>query len=170
MKTNPCAAFLAALIAVSVLVSSRAHAQTTSPTVPVGTLTASPTVVQTGTKPTLKWSIYYPSVVKDYITITSPGTITAKRGLYCDIRVLGAGVTTQNYSGGIVYIRTEGEIRCNGNDWTSIFDGKNTDTIVQQQGILPKFNNGVDPYGQNQCGIRLPGSCVSRHFPHPLIP
>jgi len=142
MKTNHQAAFLAAIIALILLGASRVHAQSTNPSVPVGTLIASPTVVQTGTKPTLTWNINYPSVVKDYITVSGSATITPKQALHCDIRILGAGVTTQDSRGNIVYIETVGQVKYNGSSsWTSIFDGKQTDTIVQQQGILPLFTN-----------------------------
>ena len=142
MKTNHQAALIAAIIALILLGASRVNAQSTSPSVPVGTLIASPTVVQTGTKPTLTWNINYPSVVKDYITVSGSATITPKQALHCDIRILGAGVTTQDAKGAIVYIETVGQVKYNGSSsWTSIFDGKQTDTIVQQQGILPLFTN-----------------------------
>ena len=141
MRTRPIAA--AAALVLSAFALSQAVAQTTDPAIPIGTLTAFPTVVQTGTKPTLTWSISYPSVVKNYITITPPGggTVTPKQNLICDIRILGAGVTTQNNDGSINFIRTAGKIRYNGSSsWTSVFDGKQTDTIVQQQGIIKTLN------------------------------
>ena len=139
MKTNHQAALAAAIIAVSGIVSTRAHAQT-YPLVPVGTFSVFPTIVKTGAKPTLTWSITYPSVIKDYVTITPPATITPKQNLICDIRILGAGVTTQNANGSINYIETKGQIQYNGSSsWTTIFDGKQTDTLVQNQGILPLF-------------------------------
>ena len=140
MKTNQFAA--SAAFVLWMFASPQAFAQT-DPSIPVGSLTASPTVVQTGTKPTLTWSINYPSIVKDYITITPPGggTITPKQNLICDIRILGAGVTTQNSDGSINFIRTAGKIKYNGSStWTTIFDGKQTDTIVQQQGIIKTLN------------------------------
>ncbi|MEI8038552.1 MAG: hypothetical protein WCJ14_09190 [Verrucomicrobiota bacterium] len=142
MKTNPWAALAAAVVTLTLLASSRAIAQSTSPSVPVGSLSASPTVVQTGTKPTLVWSINYPSVVKDYVTVTGTATITAKQNLVCDIRILGAGVTTQDSKGNIVYIETVGQVKYNGAaKFITIFDGKQTDTLVQQQGILPLFTS-----------------------------
>jgi hypothetical protein len=151
MKTSQFAAVSAAVIAVSTLVSTRSIAQTASPSIPVGSLVAFPTVVQTGTKPTLTWGITYPAQVQDVITIvpTTPNistsstssTITPKVNLIADIRILGAGVTTQNSNGTINYIRTMGQVRYNGSStWTTIFDGKNTDTIVQQQGIIKTIN------------------------------
>jgi len=141
MKQKQIAVISAAILAVCTFVSSRANAQSTDPSIPVGSLTAFPTIVQTGTKPTLTWNINYPSVIKDYITITPPGTVTPKQNLICDIRILGAGVTTQNSNGTINYIQTKGQLRYNGSSsWTTIFDGKQTDTIVQQQGIIKTFN------------------------------
>ena len=105
MKTSQLAALSAAFIAAGTLVSSRALAQTT-PTIPVGTLTAFPTVVQTGTKPTLTWSINYPSIVENFVTITPPGTVTPKENLICDVRILGLGVTSQGSNDSITYYRT----------------------------------------------------------------
>ena len=156
MKTKPLqwVALTASVIVATSVISSRVLAvDSTEPSVPIGSLTAYPTVVQTGTKPTLTWSINYPSVVKDYVIVTPPGTVTPKQNLICDIRILGAGVTTQDSQGKIVYIRTAGKIRYNGSTtWTTIFDGKQTDTIVQQQGIIKTFtvtaNKTMDFGGQ----------------------
>ena len=104
MKTNQCVAITALVLAICGFAPPRAFSQSTDPSVPVGTLTAYPTVVQVATKPTLTWAINYPSVVKDYVIVTPPGTVTAKQNLICDIRILGAGVTTQNSNGTINYI------------------------------------------------------------------
>lgn len=136
MKTSLLAAAAAAVIVFGALAPTRANAQSTSPSIPIGTLSAFPTVVQTGTKPTLTWSINYPSVVENYVTVTPPGTVTPKQNLICEIRILGLGVTS--YSNGVItYYRTRGQMRYNGSTtWTTIYDGKQTDTIVQQQGIV----------------------------------
>ena len=136
MKTRQLAALAAAFTAVGTLVSPRALAQTT-PTIPVGDLTAFPTVVQTGTKPTLTWSIGYPSIVENFVTVTPPATLTPKENLVCDVRILGLGVTSQGSNGAITYYRTRGQWKYNGSSsWADIYDGKQTDTIVQQQGLV----------------------------------
>ena len=142
MKTKQWAALAAAVLAIGTLVPPSASAQSpTNPTIPVGTLSAFPTIVQTGTKPTLTWSINYPSIVQDYVTVTPPGTITPKENLICEIRVLGAGVTSQDSNGAITYHRTAGRIRFNGSSsWVTVFDGRQTDTIVQQQGIIRTYS------------------------------
>ena len=135
MKTSPWAAKAAAILMGGVFATPSASAQT-SPTIPVGSLSAFPTVVQTGTKPTLTWSINYPSIVENYVTVTPPGTVTPKQNLICEIRILGLGVTSYS-NGQITYYRTRGRMRYNGStSWTTVYDGKQTDTIVQQQGIV----------------------------------
>lgn len=136
MKTKHPFVTAAAALALSALASLAAHSQTI-PAIPVGSLTAFPSVVQTGTKPTLTWSINYPSVVKDFITITDPATVTPKENLVCDVRILGLGVTSQGSNGSITYYRTRGQWKYNNSSsWSTIYDGKQTDTIVQQQGIV----------------------------------
>jgi hypothetical protein len=91
MKTMHLAALTAAVITLGTLMPNLAHAQT-NPSIPVGSLTAYPTVVQTGTKPTLTWSITYPSQVTTVVTVGPTGTITPLRNLYLDLRVLGAQI------------------------------------------------------------------------------
>ena len=63
MKTNQWAAASAAVFTMSVLSLSSAQAQSTIPATPSGVMTAFPTVVQTGTKPTLTWNILYPAQI-----------------------------------------------------------------------------------------------------------
>lgn len=134
MKTIKLAAISAVVSSVCALVPMRALSQT-SPSVPVGTLTAFPSVVQTGTKPTLTWNISYPEIVKDVVTI-GDDTVTPKENLVCDIRILGLGVTSYS-NGKITYYRTLGKMKYNGSSsWTTIYDGKQTDSIVQNQGIV----------------------------------
>lgn len=139
MKTSQFIAATAVFIAVGSLVSSRAYSQTI-PAIPVGSLTAFPTVVQTGTKPTLTWNINYPSIVQDFVTVSGANSITPKENLKCDIRILGAGVTSQNSNGTIKYYFTRGRIAYgsspSSSSYTTIWDGRNTDTEVQQQAII----------------------------------
>jgi hypothetical protein len=144
MKTNPLTVLTAALIAVSPPMATHSFAQSTNPSIPVGSLSANPLVVQAGTKPLLNWAITYPSVVEDYVTVGG-SSVTPKQNLIADIRILGAGVTTiTRYSTGkttIVYERTAGKMRYNGSStWTTIFDGRQTDKIVQQQSIIKTIN------------------------------
>lgn len=89
MKTNH---LFALGLALAVLFQAESKAQSTNPAIPVGSLSAYPTVVKTGTHPTLSWSINHPAIVTEYVTITPPGTVTPKRSLNMDVRVIGASV------------------------------------------------------------------------------
>ncbi|MCB1234510.1 MAG: hypothetical protein KDM91_05520 [Verrucomicrobiae bacterium] len=64
----------------------------TDPEIPTGSLSAYPTIVQTGTHPTLTWSITHPEVIDDVVDIDPPGTTIPKETLIMDIRVVGASV------------------------------------------------------------------------------
>jgi hypothetical protein len=148
MKTNKLKAPWALIITICAVAPTIGLSQT-SPSIPVGSLTASPTVVQTGTKPTLTWNINYPSVATNVVTIPSPtsGTVSPARNLLCDIRILGLGVTSY-WNGKTTYYRTRGMMKYNGSSsWTTVYDGKQTDSIVQKQGIVMtgvSINNAMD--------------------------
>lgn len=95
---------------------------------PVGWLTAYPTMVQTGTKPTLTWDITYPSVVKDYVDIIPPGTIKPTDELDVNVRVLGNGVTVSSTNSNTFrYVEAEARISFDGGSYTRIFYGDNHD-------------------------------------------
>ncbi|BCU79076.1 hypothetical protein [Luteolibacter sp. LG18] len=101
--------------------AAHAAAQTNDPAIPVGSLTAYPTVVQSGTHPTLTWNITYPSIVQDVVTITPPGTLTPKQDIYIDVRVLGASVATNT-----AYFPVEAQVKYDTGSWTRIFYDKQT--------------------------------------------
>ncbi len=121
MKTSQRAAATAVFLAIGALASTSARAQT-NPSIPVGSLTAYPTVVQTGTKPTLTWSISYPSQVTTVVTVGPTGTVTPLRDLYCDLRVLGAQVG----DGSSWYVVEAYRKLENATSFTRFFTGKQT--------------------------------------------
>jgi hypothetical protein len=156
MKTNHSTSPVLASLVACGLVTGLAHAQGNSgnnngngnsngnahtfPLVPSGWLSANPTIVQTGTKPTISWGINYPSVVLDYITVTPPSTVTANQKLDCEVRVLGAGVTAGN-SSGFTFVPTEAQISYNGGNYSRIFYGTNLEvnpnTVVWSKKNMP---------------------------------
>jgi hypothetical protein len=96
------------------------------PSSPTGWLTAFPTVVQTGTKPTLTWSITYPSTVASYVTIDNTNTLIANEQLDIDIRVVGSGVTTGGSGGNNSnWVPAQALISKDGGTFLSIFFGTN---------------------------------------------
>lgn len=111
------------IIACPQTVSAQAQ---TSPSVPVGWLSASPGIVRVGAKPTLKWGITYPATVVDYVTVTTPSTLVPKQELDAEIRVLGAGVTVSNSNGSNMnFVPTEAVFSYDGGNYNRIFYGTN---------------------------------------------
>lgn len=136
---------LSALLVCAAPVAAKNDKNATVPSMPAGWLTAFPTVVQTGTKPTITWGINYPSVVLDYVTVTQPATVTAKETLDCEIRVLGAGVTVgSSNSNGFYFVPTEARLSVDGGSYDRIFYGTNPDVRpddVVWSGTLDKHDD-----------------------------
>ena len=107
----------------AILVSSGSlRSQEQSPQIPVGSLSAYPTIVQTGTHPTLTWSVTVPEAVEDIVDIEGPGTLVPKRDVIMDVRILGAGVTASTYyRPGFIFVPTECQINVNGSGYNPIF-------------------------------------------------
>jgi hypothetical protein len=94
----------------------------------VGYLSAYPTVVRTGTYPTLNWNITYPSLVEDYVDRDEDGTLRPKRNIYMDVRILGASYQIGTYSNGTPKWGTvESYVRADGaSSFTRFFQGVQT--------------------------------------------
>ena len=88
---------------------------------PVGTLEVNPVSVQTGVKPNLDWSIEYPEVVTDLVDIDDDDSITTKKDLRMDVRVVGAA-----WSNGIYYFTVNSYLKVYGS-WIQLFYGKQHD-------------------------------------------
>ncbi|MDF1740156.1 MAG: hypothetical protein P1U86_13420 [Verrucomicrobiales bacterium] len=102
------------------------QAQDESPSIPVGTLSAYPTIVQAGTRPQLTWDIVIPETITEVLEVDPPGTITPKRDLIMDVKMLGCGVTY--YSGGrLYYVPAECQLSYNNRSYNRIFYGSNYD-------------------------------------------
>jgi hypothetical protein len=116
MKTSRLAARAAALLCTCTFVPGSLRAQDeiplTDPLLPVGVMTAFPTMVQTGTHPTLTWNIMHPSKVgsgmggggngngngggggsQDIGIVSPPGTIIPLEDVYVSVQIIGTGTT-----------------------------------------------------------------------------
>jgi len=114
------------------------------PAVPNGWLSAYPTIVQTGTKPTLTWSMTHPSTVANHVTISSPATVTTTGQLDVDIRVIGAGVTSGGCSGNNTnWVPTQALISVSGGSYLSIFNGTNLDVRPNALVWAKRVNSGT---------------------------
>jgi len=198
MKTSRLAALAAALLASGVSAPCALFAQSTNPSIPVGTLSAVPVIVQPGTHPTLTWNISYPAIVQDYVKVTDPSdgggntdtNIEAKTKLYAKVRVLGAGVTVSaNNSAGYNFVPTEAQLSYKGGSYDRIFYGKNTDvnqnTVVWSRATSSKYistgdklrfggryyyNNSWGPYFNSQSNTKNVRILVNGETPPTTYP
>lgn len=169
------------LIAASTLLNAQAN----SPSIPVGSLTAYPTVVKTGTKPTLTWDISYPSVVKDFVDVIPPATVNPKAELDVEIRVLGNGVTVSGGGiSGFQFVNAEALLSFNGGSYSRIFYGTNNNvnpntvvwsrTRIRQNETLRfggRFNyNGWGPFYHSTSSSPNVRTLVSGDTPPNKVP
>jgi hypothetical protein len=181
MKTSRLAALAAAFFACGV---PAAHAQSTDPAIPVGSLTAFPLIVQPGTRPTLTWNITYPSIIQDYTEIENGNTVEAEQDLYVDIRVLGAGVTVSSNSNNIQFVPTRAEVSYDGGSYQQIFYGTNNNVqpnkIVYTKLVKKNkklrfggkyyYNNRWGPYFNSQSGTLNVRTLVDGDVPPTTYP
>lgn len=155
MKTSRLAATTAAVIAMCTLTSTRSHAapgktnsETRIPAIPVGAMTAYPTIVQTGTKPTLTWGIIHPSKVSDLAVVNPPGTIIPNQPVYVTVQPIGTGVTDCSASGDSVEYYTDARVSLNGGSYEQIFYGIQEDVDPAQKLFVKKvFANQTVDFG-----------------------
>lgn len=96
------------------------------PEFPSGWLSAYPTIVQTGSKPSLTWSVTYPSTSENYVRIDR--SLTTNTQLDVEIRVIGAGVTVgEPSSSNTQWVTTQALISVDNGEYKSIFLGTNAD-------------------------------------------
>lgn len=81
------------LFALCAIALNGALAQDETPVIPVGTLSAYPTIVQTGTHPEVSWSVTIPETFDKVVDVTNSATLVPTRDLVMDVRVIGNGVT-----------------------------------------------------------------------------
>ncbi|BCX49093.1 hypothetical protein HAHE_30010 [Haloferula helveola] len=161
MKTSQWAAVPAAIamITCAIISSGPALAQSSNaggskkadPLYPVGSLDAYPTLVQTGTHPTLTWAIQYPETFEE---------ILRRDGVCMELRVLGApSILGYQSNGKPNYAYVQAEVNIGDGNWVRFF--YDTHEWVQPNwtyataktiaGVRPHFrgrvyNNGWLPY------------------------
>ena len=107
MKTKHWVAFSATVSAICLLASDSGAQTSAIPLTPVGVLSAFPTAVQTGTKPTLTWAMVHPSVitgspsngngncsgngVMSSVRVGPPGTLIPNQNLWMTVQIVGTG-------------------------------------------------------------------------------
>jgi hypothetical protein len=145
MKTSRSVAAKAAVLSLCAIFCGSAFGQ--EPPVPVAThFSATPSFVQVGARPTIAWSVKYPAVLRDIVTITPPGTVTPKEELEMEVRVIGASVkVVWVNSWGVVtkweWAPTQAQISINNSAYSQIFyntqNKVNPNTIVKKCTVYP---------------------------------
>ena len=153
MKTNHWVAIPATVLAMCIMAPVPSAAQgnsgnngntpSTTPVAPCGTMSAYPTVVQTGTKPTLTWSIVYPSIVSDVAQINPPGTIIiTKKNTYVSVKPIGTGITACDATQGTAPLYTDARMKLNSAAYAQLFYGVQADVSPAYSLYIKKLGVG----------------------------
>lgn len=137
MKPSKIAAMSAAAFSLSFIASERSLGQATDPVSPGGVLSAYPTVVQTGTKPTLSWNILYPSILENLVKIIPPGTLQANEALFCTVQIIGAGESIPGTA-----VATDLRLSVNGGSYKQLFYGKQANVNPTSRLYIKKLSAG----------------------------
>ena len=165
MKTSQLAAVSAAFIAVGTLMPSRVQAQSgsTIPSIPSGVMSAFPTVVQTGAKPTLTWNILYPAMIGipggggngngngggsgggsngsgPLVTINPPGTLIPSTTVYATVQVVGTGITACDTTRDSLTHYSDARVSYNGGPYQQLFYGTQADVLPSKQAYIKKLS------------------------------
>lgn len=157
MKTIHWTAVSAAVTAICSL-ASNSDAQTSAiPLTPVGVLSAFPTAVQTGTKPTLTWALVHPSVISgsnsngngngvtSSVRVGPPGSLIPNQTLYMTVQIVGTGGTPIL---GSTPLPAEARVSVNGSPYIQLFYGTQADVDpVQTLYIKQVFANQQIDFG-----------------------
>ncbi len=105
-------------------------------------MTVSPTVVQTGTQPTVQWNILYPSKVSDVAVINTPGTIILTKNMYVSVQPVGTGVTSAD-SAQFSPLPTDARISVNGGAYKQLFYGTQANVDSAYSLYIKKHTEGT---------------------------
>lgn len=127
--------------------SSSSNAAALIPAEPIGFLSAYPTIVQTGAKPTLTWNIQHPSSVSNVAVINPPGTITlTENNVYVSVQPVGTGTTDCTSAEPVSQKYNEARMSVNGGTYTQLFYGKTAEVTSQFSLYIKKHkkNDTID--------------------------
>lgn len=131
-----------------------ASAQSMSPLGPTGTISAFPTIVETGTFPEVTWDIKHPVPITEFINIEPNGSIKTKTNLRVEVRVLGASSQYTDSKGTRQWKTAEAEVKTNNGSWARFFRGTQLDvrpSVVCKELTLAA-NTVLNFRGRNQVG------------------
>lgn len=124
MKTKQIPTLRVAAFGLGLLSIGQALAQGSRiPSIPVGILSAYPTVVQVGTNPTLNWNIMHPSNVSSQVTVQPPGTLIASTTCYVTVQIVGTSVSNNASCNSTTTLYSEARLSVNGGNYQQLFYG-----------------------------------------------
>jgi hypothetical protein len=119
-------------------------------------MTAFPTIVQTGTKPTLTWAVIHPSRIgsgqtgggsnsdgsENMAIVNPPGTIIPTVDSYVTVQIIGTGVTS--CQGGSTNLSPPTDLRLSvgGGPYSQLFYGTQADVDSGKQLYIKKIRAG----------------------------
>jgi len=109
----------------------------------MGQLSAYPSVVQTGTKPTLTWSILYPSSlsgVNPLVLIKPPGTLIPNTTIYATVQMVGNGVTAGNTTQDALTHHVDVRVSLDRANYRQVFYGTPADAVPSKQLYIKRMN------------------------------
>jgi hypothetical protein len=142
-----------------------AQTSTSDPLIPVGVLTAFPTVVKTGTKPTLNWTIVHPARigsgqtgwgdngngngngnggndgVEQIAVVSPPGTIIPSTDAFVSVQIIGSGPTDCR-NNTTVKPPTDLRVSLNGSAYDQLFYGTQSNVNSSQRLYIKKVRAG----------------------------
>lgn len=137
--------------------SFAADSPVADPALPVGVMTAFPTLVQTGTHPTLTWNIMHPSKVTGSLgsgngngnggntgtetaaVVNPPGTLIPTQDLYVTVQIIGTGPTACQ-GGSSALPASDLRLSVNGGSYQQLFYGTQTAVNSSQRLYVKKIN------------------------------
>lgn len=157
MKTTRTAAVIAAALSITGIVRAE-DTPIADPLIPVGTLTAFPSIVQTGTHPTLTWSMMHPSRVtgsfggngngnnnngtETAAVINPPGTLIPTQDVYVTVQIIGTGVTSCQGGTNTTPPATDLRLSLDGSSYVQLFYGTQAQVNPSQRLFIKKIRKG----------------------------
>lgn len=126
--------------------TASAQEQITIPTSTIGEISAYPEVVQTGTRPTLTWSIIHPSTLANVGKITPPGEFKINpniKDIYVTVQIIGNDVTSCTGSTAVQSAATDARISINGAAYQQLFYGSPSAVNPSSRLFVKKLPSGT---------------------------
>ena len=134
----------------------------TIPSAPKGEISAYPSIVQTGTKPTLTWNILYPSNLSGTnppLFVNPPGTLVPNTTVYATVQIVGTGITACSPTRDPLIHPVDVRVSFNRGTYSQIFYGTPSQVVPSKKLYIKKlFANQTLDFGASYVinGVNTP--------------